>query len=180
MGETIKYYIERLYPYVIALVISLIIKKLKITFEYNPNFNDVLTGIITINSIIIGFLGAVMPVVMSMKNESKFVKYVFEKDVNNLFVKYMKATIKFGLLNAGITLVMYVRTSIKNSVAQEFLKYSWLWLSILFFILTYRCMGHMMSMIFAKDEDDLPPDNVEGKIKSQEIIEFENRHKKDF
>lgn len=180
MGETVKYYIERSYPYVIALLLTLIILQQKVTFEDNPNFNDALAGVITINSIIIGFLGAVMPVVMSMKNESKFVKYVFEKDVNNLFVKYMKATIKFGLLNAGITLAMYVRTSIKNCIVQDLLKYCWLWLSILFFILTYRCMGHMMNMIFAKDEGDLPTNDVEEKVKTQEIIDFENRHEKKF
>ena len=73
----------------------------------NKNFNDALDGGATVVALIIGFLGAILPVILGMKNESKFVKYVFEKDKKRLFKKYIKATIITGLVSLCLTIIMY-------------------------------------------------------------------------
>lgn len=44
-----------------------------------------------------------------MKNESKFVKYIFEKDKNKLFMKYMKITLISGLWTITISVLLYFR-----------------------------------------------------------------------
>lgn len=83
MKETIKYYCERLYPYVVSLVFTYFFVYKKIDIIHNKNMNSALDCVNTFAALIIGFLGAMLPVVLGMKNESKIVKYVFEKDIMN-------------------------------------------------------------------------------------------------
>ena len=84
------YYLERSYPYVGAGIITVIlIYILKIDPVDSSNINDIIDGIVTLDSIIIGFIGAIIPVILSMKNESKLVRYVFDRDSDNLFRRYI-------------------------------------------------------------------------------------------
>lgn len=124
-------------------------------FLSNNNFNSTLDGSITLVSIIIGFMGAIMPIILSMKNESKFVKYIFEKDTEELFKKYLKTTIKVGLTNAGLTLLMYLEDSIAKMSIKNGLYYAWIFTIALFILLTMRSMSYMITIFFAKDDVDI-------------------------
>lgn len=79
-----KYYYERFSPYVFSFVVVLILYKKNINFIENVNMDNALDGVNTLGALIIGFLGAILPVILGMKNESKMVKYVFEKDSEKL------------------------------------------------------------------------------------------------
>ncbi|HDK7140064.1 TPA: hypothetical protein PTV74_003944 [Clostridium botulinum] len=146
-----KYFIERLYPYLISIGIISLIISFNLDFLSDKNFNNVLDGVINLVSIIIGFMGAMMPIILSMKNESKFVKYVFEKDTEELFKKYLKVTIKVGIINAGLTLLMYLKDSIVNIFMKYALYYAWMFSIILFLFLTMRSMSYMITLFFSKD-----------------------------
>ena len=161
MLHRIGYCWERAYPYVFALVCVILSWKKNILLTDNTDFYKVLDGIIMLSSIIIGFLGAIMPVILSMKNESKFVKYVFEKDNKNLFANYLKVTVLLGLFDAALSLLMNVRSSF-GATFQKNLYYAWLWTTIAFMVSTYRSMSHMISLIFAKDvkEDEMQVSKV--------------------
>lgn len=63
-----KKLIEMLYPYVLSVVIFVLFKFVKNSLYQSKNINDALDAVITVSSLIIGFLGAVLPVIMSMKN----------------------------------------------------------------------------------------------------------------
>lgn len=56
----------------------------------DKNYSDLLDGLVTLISIIIGFLGAMLPIVLSLKENSEFVQYIFKEDREKLFYKYMK------------------------------------------------------------------------------------------
>lgn len=89
-----------------------------------------------LDSIIIGFIGAIIPVILSMKNESKLVKYVFEKDKDNLFRKYMSITIGIGLIDVTVSLLVYT----KDIINQEWVLFG---LRIMFiYFLYYFCFAH--------------------------------------
>ena len=100
-GDYMKKLIEMLYPYVLSVVIFVLFKFVKNSLYQSKNINDALDAVITVSSLIIGFLGAVLPVIMSMKNDSKLVKYVFERDKDKLFLKYIKQTLIVGVLVRG-------------------------------------------------------------------------------
>lgn len=152
MKEMLGYYVERFYPYLVGSISTCLCYYLKMDMTDGYSYKDVLNGLITLDSIIIGFLGAIMPVVLSMKNESKFVKYVFEKDKKNLFSKYMKATIFLGLIDVLFSLVMYVR-GIMPVCVRNLMYYFWIFLTLSFILSTYRSLSHMINLIFAKDYD---------------------------
>ena len=178
--DVIKYCFERIYPYIIAILLTKFIYSLEMDIMVNQNLNELLEGVITIDSIIIGFLGALLPVITSLKAESEFVKYVFEADKQNLFAKYIKATIQFGFISAGITLVMFLRDSIANELAKVILLYFWIFVTIAFLALTYRCMGHMSTLMFEDYKKWNSGENIDKKEKSAEELAFEEKHKQDF
>lgn len=151
--ERIRYYRERSYPYLISIIVFILLYKYKINFISNRNFNDAIDGISTISSLIIGFLGAILPVILGMKNESKFVKYVFENDTNKLFLKYIKENIVFGLLTLFVSFMLYFKDEIIFQNVKCYLFYFWSSSIILFLILTYRCLSKMLSLIFSSDNE---------------------------
>lgn len=148
-----EYYLERSYPYVISLIIFILLKANEISFVKNNNLNDAIGGINTITSLIIGFLGAMLPVILGMKNESKFVKYVFENDKNKLFLKYIREDIIIGLVLLFISICLYFRYEKVLCIYRDFLFYIWVSLIILFLLVTYRCLSNMLNLIFSTDEN---------------------------
>lgn len=152
MKETMKYYCERLYPYVVSFVITCLFIAKKIDIIHNKNMNSALDGVNTFAALIIGFLGAMLPVVLGMKNESKIVKYVFEKDVRKLFLKYIKSTIKVGLILVCVTIGLYFRNSFSDKTISKVV-YLWFFLLGVFVLCTYRCLSNMLNLIFSRDSD---------------------------
>ena len=54
----LKYRAERLYPYFFALVVTLLCMFIKVDVTGDSGYGELLNGLITLDSIIIGFLGA--------------------------------------------------------------------------------------------------------------------------
>ena len=150
---TVGYILERAYPYIIAFITMIFCWKTEFIIMRDNGYTDLIDGLVTLDSIIIGFLGAIMPVVLSMKNESKFVKYVFEKDTDNLFRKYLKITVLLGIVNVVTSLAMYVRATIPEKWQISFY-YLWMFITIAFLFIMYRSMSHMITLIFMEDKHD--------------------------
>lgn len=150
--NNIRYYIERIYPYFIAFVIGFIMQKNNINLIDDENMNEALNAVNTITTLIIGFLGAILPVILGMKNESKIVKYVFEKDSHKLFLKYIKSTIIVGLFLVGITVLLYFRNNFNPDLKKNSF-YIWMFMLILFLMCTYRSLSNMLNLIFSRDSD---------------------------
>lgn len=170
--EKIRYYYERSYPYLFSIIIFVLLYKYNINFLSNPNYKDAIGGISTISSLIIGFLGAILPVILGMKNESKFVKYVFENDINKLFLKYIKEDIIAGLLTLFVCFILYFKDEeLFNNIEVYFFNI-WAALIILFLFLTYRCLSKMLDLIFSSDNDlidDLYSESEEERIQRKRI-----------
>ena len=150
--EKIRYYFERIYPYLGATVITGIMAWKKIVFVEDVNMESALEGVNTTAALIIGFLGAMLPVILGMKNESKFVKYVFEKDSKKLFLRYTKSTIMSGLILVAVTVSLYFRISIPKRIISK-LFFSWIFLLVLFLMCTYRSLSNMLNLVFSKDSE---------------------------
>lgn len=149
----IGYYFERCYPYIISAMISRLLFYLKVDIRTDSGYTELLNGLVNLESIIIGFIGAIMPVVLSMRNESKFARYIFERDKKGLFGKYVRSIILAGLVSTSISLIMQVRGSMSDEVSNAVYTF-WTFMSILFLLLTYRGMSHMVGLIFSKDDFD--------------------------
>lgn len=146
------YWIERVYPYIIAGGITISITVLKFDPLKSNNINAIIEGIVMLDSIIIGFIGAIIPVILSMKNESKLVKYVFEKDKDNLFRKYMSITIGVGLIDVTVSLLVYTRDIINQEWVLFSLRIMFIYIFVLFLLCTYRSMTCMLKLLFSEDK----------------------------
>lgn len=172
-----KYYLERYGPYCISAIIIWLMHRYGIEFTKSVNLNSALDSTNTIAALIIGFLGAILPVILGMKNESKFVNYVFQKDENKLFLKYIKSTIVVGLLLVFDTLIMYFLNEIKEEMYQMVLFYTWFYLIILFLLCTYRSLSNMLTLIFSEDSLFVSQRyKTVGSNKSEEEKEFERKN----
>lgn len=153
MKRSVRYILERVYPYAVASFLVVIIYMQKINYISSNNINNAIDGVITITSLIIGFVGAVLPVIMGMKNDSKFVRYVFEKDTERLFMKYMKNTLLYGMLLIAISVSLYFKKDYETTIYYKYVFYVWIFMMALFLSATHRCINNMLNLIFSKDEE---------------------------
>ena len=166
-----KYYIEKFYPVFLSLSIVFIMKYNNINYINDKNMDSAIEGVLTVSALIIGFVGAVLPVVLSMKNDSKFVKYIFEKDKNKLFMKYMKITLVSGLLTITISVSLYFRDAFSGSKLYNRVFFAWSFCTVLFMLSTYRCINHMLNLIFSPDNEIGNNGDYAEKSKYEKILE---------
>jgi hypothetical protein len=143
---------ERIYPHIIALCITVCLVRLGFDPIQSDNIDSLVEGIVTLDSIIIGFIGAIIPIILSMKNESKIVKYVFDRDKKGLFKKYISETIGYGLADVCVSLSVYVKDLVINKCILTMLGWLLLYAFILFILSTYRSLTCMLKIIFADDK----------------------------
>ena len=148
----VKYIIERSFPMTLAIGITFLAYIAKINYITDNNLNDALTGIITAASLIIGFIGAILPVIFGMKDNSKVVVYLFHKDKERLFLKYIKSTIWSGLVLIMVSVVMYFQKSFESTFIHQYYFYLWIFCLTLFLGYTYRCVSRMLQLMFADDD----------------------------
>lgn len=175
-GDYMKKLIEMLYPYVLSVVIFVLFKFVKNSLYQSKNINDALDAIITVSSLIIGFLGAVLPVIMSMKNDSKLVKYVFERDKDKLFLKHIKQTLIVGVLVIIVSVTVYFRDQYKDTWYEKWNIPILAYMLSCFLLCTYRCFSNMLNLIFMNDVELFLDDDSFRKKTSSEL-EFEEECK---
>lgn len=142
---------EKLYPYILPVLLVLIFKYFDWNFIENSNLRDALSATITVTSLVIGFLGAVLPVVMSMKNDSRIVQYVFEQDRDKLFVKYIKQTLFTGIILILVSLSLYFKADYKQTIYYKYAFFIELYFLLCFLLCTYRCLSNVLNLIFHCD-----------------------------
>lgn len=174
MKKPIYLFFERMYPYIFAFIFCIFLYKIKFNFINNSNIDNLIEGIITMESIVISLIGAIIPVILSMKNESKFVKYVFENDTKGLFRKYLVSTIGGGLLSITFSLSMYIRDEYGTLLA-NIMFYIWIFFIALFLLLTYRSMKYMILIIFSPDTNSK---SIDLDLPQEYKNELRNKHKK--
>lgn len=151
---------EKYYPITIGLVVAFVFCKLKMNYICSKNLCDALNAAITIASIVIGFLGAILPVILGMKNSSKFVRYVFELDKDKLFLKYIKATIASGILSIVISMILFFNDIFTNTIIHQYIFYVWVGCMVYMLLCTYRSVSCMMELMFKEDDENI----AEGEI----------------
>lgn len=146
------YLLERTYPHIIALIMTVVMGILSFDPLESLQIDSLVDGIVTLDSIIIGFLGAIIPVIISMKNESKIVRYIFDRDTDGLFKKYILETIAYGLIDVCISLTVYMRDIITFDKFIKMLSVLFMYMFFLFVLSTYRSMSCMLKLLFVDDQ----------------------------
>ena len=180
----ILFWTERLYPTIISAVVMWLMWHKKVNFIDDPNIASVAGGILSVDAIIIGFLGAILPTVLGMRKDSAFVKYVFKADKKNLFREYVMAVLMTGIIVIVCSILIMFENSFQGTKLHEIIFYLWFFLIVLFLLCTYRCISNMLRIAFSEDReviDAIKPDNdidTEMEEFNQEISKKENKSSK--
>ena len=167
--EKVLLAMERTYPYIIAGIGTYAIWKYgAIDFLSSKNLNDALTAIITVSSIIIGFMGTILPVILSMKNDSKVVQYVFQRDKHRLFLKYIKSALGLGIALILCSIIPYFEDLFEKTALYKYLPYAVIYLLISFLCATFRCLNNMLNLIFKADGEIKESKRSEKKEESEQ------------
>ncbi len=156
---------EKYYPVIGGVVVAVIFGRCDINLIESENISDALNASITIASIVIGFLGAILPVILGMRNDSAFVRYIFELDKEKMFLKYIKRTIVSSVISIIISMMLFFRDMYENRFIYDYIFYIWIGFMIYLLLCTYRSVSNMMELVFSTDE------SVPEYFKSEDVQE---------
>lgn len=145
--------IESGYPYIGGIVAFFMLWWFKIDLSISPGLDNALNGIITMASLIICFLGAVLPLIVTARTDSRVVDEVFRLDINGLFFKYIKESVRVGLILVIACIVTYFRSEFSCKVAQKLLVYIDAYLLIVFLLCAFRSYSFIFRIMKLKDLD---------------------------
>lgn len=143
---------EKLYPYIYSLLVVFLSIKHKNSLYKSENINSALDALITASSLIIGFLGAVLPIILSMKNDSMLVKHVFQKDTDKLFLKYIKQTLITGIFVIILAVSVYFRDQFGGTWYEKYCVSILAYIFSCFLLCAFRCLNNILDIIFLDDE----------------------------
>lgn len=133
---------------IIAIILALILK----VSPSIKGFEKVLDGVITFSSIVIGFLGALLAIILSI-SKSKVMKHLYNHvDVangKNLLFRYFKEAIIVGFLVVITSIFMYIFSKMKPITLYGQLTFiSWIFLTTFFIAASFRIINILMKALF--------------------------------
>lgn len=167
---------ERIYPIVLAFVVSLILY----LFDFTPKmrgFEKVLDGVITFASIVIGFLAALLAIILSI-SKSKVMKHLYEHiDIQkgkNILFGFFKQSIGAGFIVVIFSICMYLIHHLDVlSTFNKIIFWLWTYFSLFFLLSAYRIINVLMTALFldAKSSFDSKP-KQSNVLNPDELDEF--------
>lgn len=144
------------YQWIIPMLFTTLIVwsayKLKVKPWLGEAYSDMLTALITVQSIIISVFGILIPSLVSIKDESGLIKYFFENADIEDFVKRMKKTILSGISDIFLICILYAYDvlPIKIYVAIGVLC---LFVLLYFYCGSYRYVSILLKLLIVKKKE---------------------------
>ncbi|WP_281885716.1 hypothetical protein [Paenibacillus sp. YYML68] len=152
--ERVTKFLGWFYP----LLLALLLLALAFKFGFNSKvkyFDKVLDGSITFSSIVVGFLGALLGILMSIR-DSLIVKAIFATNEKKTLKLYFQETFIIGFAVVISSCVMHViREDI--SLLTDWIFTIWLLVVAWFIPSTYRIVSILMSVFFSSNNSSTRP-----------------------
>lgn len=155
-----------LLPFFISIVISVILLSYNITTYHIDYFKEfhlqsldfqlkgfekVIDGIITFTSIIIGFLVAILTILLSSKDSKIINRIMIGSEKEELRIYFLSSFSVGGLLVFN-SIIMYLARHFTNYLTY-FLFYSWFFLTVFFTIHLILFLNVIMKLLFHLNDD---------------------------
>lgn len=162
----------RVYSFVIPTVVTVLYLtffafNLEVFVDYNSiensNMENLLDGIITFVTIIMGIFGFLIPALVSNKKDGGMTEFFLEHTDQELFVRKLKLLVMSGMVTVLLCLILFLEDALKEWV---FLSGTTLliWFLLFFVCNAYRFIGLILSLlIFHRKTDDTGAKNEAGK-----------------
>lgn len=150
---------EKYYPICISIIIVIIyMVKTPNKILYPKNFENLLSALLTIQSVFIGFLGVTLTILLSLKDE-KIVRYIYKYKSKKLLSKYFKYPLMIGFMSLIWTISMFYlkeydeyyffnTTNINNG--KIFLGVL-LFIMVYFILLSFRVIDIIFNIVFVEE-----------------------------
>jgi hypothetical protein len=147
------------YPIIISLLSLVASYMLKINYKM-PNYDKVLDGAITFSSIVVGFLGALLGILISIK-DSAIVDKIFRSKERTTLRFFFYEPFVLGLLVVVSSAIMHVMRAYDDH-SSTVTYYVWLLVTVWFIPSTFRVVNTLMSIFFVSNiTTQRPQSNVE-------------------
>lgn len=165
---------EQVYPVIISVTLTITLCSLGFTPTIN-GFEKVLDGTITFVSIVIGFLAALLAIILSI-SKSKVMKHLYEyvdaEKGKNILFHFFQQSLIAGFLSVILSIWMYI---IKNQNPLQFygkaVFFIWLVFALFFILAAYRIINLLMAALF-KEAKPEKKTNQTNTLSNELIEEF--------
>jgi len=172
---------EEKYPLILSLLITVILF-IRISYNFCPpqNFGSILNAMITIDSILLGFLGVSLSILLSIKDR-KVVEFLFKNPSREILKTYFRSPIISGFINLGLSMSLnfieyftniFVKPALNISLCKLILV-TWIFTALFFVLSSYRIINIVMHIVF-KDPtatNERKPDKVLDANREKELKE---------
>lgn len=160
-NQSKKYeYVHLFVPGLISMGIVFLTMRSGINYNFK-NLDKVLEGTTNFSSILLGFLGALLGILLSIK-DSDIVRYIFDQKGSSWLKFYFNESFIFGLIVVILSAVMQVFIDESSSFAKV-LFLSWIFSLTYFMYSTFRIVRFLMKIFFnsnAVNANDRPESNL--------------------
>lgn len=160
--------IESKLPFFVSIVVTFALLILRPNVLESEHLEDALTAMITTASLIIGFIGAVLPVVISLKNESALIRYILDHDTSMLFYRYTKAAVFYGILLIVFAIAAFFHDLYCNTVLNVIVSFMVIFSFFMFILTALRCLLFMLKAAFYSSNKNLNDEQKFQKVTSEE------------
>lgn len=145
---------------IVCLVLTLVLRlidgnKIMMLVTASDQLSDALTGILTFTTLILGFIGVLLPAIMGMKKESDLVGKFFRRVSPKRFSSFVRNNIIAGLLLTICVVVMFfVKDLLENEFTKTAMFISWATLFfIIYFVFTTFCVLNLLLRLLIEDSN---------------------------
>lgn len=157
---------ERIYPYITAGSIVVLWLLAGDNMVDSQGYNNALDSTSNMCAILLGFVAAMFPVVLSLRKKGNYVDKVVEYG-GDLLKSYYVETIISGACLIMIITVSYFRIDVRVQI-KEALFYVWLFSVITFLACSIRCAYFLFRLMLPKEENKIPEEGEnERKFKEE-------------
>lgn len=140
-------FIERHYPFIVSICISLGVLIAKINLHDIKNLKEILSSVVNLSSILVGFLAAMISILIAIAGQ-RVMKRIKDNNASDLLKSYF-----FGSVSSGFIVVIYstflnIWVDLDNE-ASRWLLISWSLIVSFFILSSFRIIYIMMLILKA-------------------------------
>ncbi|MGE7881705.1 hypothetical protein [Bacillus sp. NPDC094077] len=152
--------IEKYYPFWISTILTILF----VVFHFTPKINGfekVLDGVISFSSIALGFLGALLAIILSI-SKSNVIQHLYSYMAQNsgdgrkILFGYFQRGLLTGFAVVILSIGMYVVSKQTLNNYYLLISYLWVFLTSYFVLSSYRIVSILMYTLF-KHESEIEP-----------------------
>lgn len=159
--ETFKLRLEQFFPMVLGVVSAGLVYLSPFKLSEIPELTALLNSAVTMSSIIIGFLGAMISVLITISGR-KIMKRIREKKAEGLLNWYLREAITSGFLAAVYSSILIMFSKYDGGYA-KYLLIGWSFIVVHFVCASYRIL-HVMMNILGALPDEYPEQPSTSKV----------------